>query len=166
MKINPNNIIKPSINLKNSTESVGKGEENITKAVSPKDKLDDLIKAYGEKELKRIGALECATCASRTYVDGSDDPGVSFKSPGKIDPDIAASVVMSHELEHVSNEQADAKAKGREVISQSVTLSTAICSECGRSYVSGGTTRTTTKGKSEYEPSSELLMGLKVDKKI
>lgn len=144
--------------------SVDKGE--FSKEITPQDNLNDLVNAYGEKDLKNIGAIECATCASRTYVDGSDDPSVSFKTPTKIDPNSAHSAVMSHELEHVSNEQAKADSEGREVISQSVSLSTALCTECGRSYVSGGTTRTTTRGKSKYDIPDELLSGLKVDKKI
>ena len=42
-------------------------------------------------------------------------------------------------------EQAKAQREGREVVSQSVSLHTAICPECGKVYVSGGTTRTTTR---------------------
>ena len=42
-------------------------------------------------------------------------------------------------------EQAKAQREDRKVVSQSVTIHTAICPECGDVYVSGGTTRTTTK---------------------
>ncbi len=94
--------------------------------------------------LKRTGQIECQTCKNRTYQDGSNDMGVSFKTPGHIDPAVSGAVVRSHEQEHVTNERAQANMKGRRVVSQSVTLSTSVCSECGRSYVSGGTTRTTT----------------------
>ena len=45
---------------------------------------------------------ECETCKNRKYQDGSDEM-VSFKAAGHIDPNNAASVVMSHEQEHVSN---------------------------------------------------------------
>jgi len=134
--------------------------------LDPKANMDSLKSIYSEKQLKRLGIIECETCANRTYVDGSDDPGVSFKSPGKIDPKVSASVVMSHELEHVSNEQAAATAEGREVISQSVSLHTSICPECGVSYVAGGKTRTVTEGKSEYGGSDELLKGVKIDKRL
>lgn len=94
------------------------------------------------RELPRI--KECQTCKNRKYQDGSDDPGVSFKTPSKIDPDMAASKVRSHEQEHVTREQAKADREGREVVSQTVILHTAICPECGRVYVSGGTTTTVT----------------------
>jgi hypothetical protein len=96
--------------------------------------------------VKKLGQIsgECQTCKNRKYVDRSDDPSVSFQSPGHIDPGQAASVVMSHEQEHVSNEQARADKEGRRVVSQTVTLSMSACPECGRMYVSGGTTRTTT----------------------
>lgn len=88
---------------------------------------------------------ECQTCKERKYQDGSDDPGVSFKSPTNIAPEAAASAVRGHEQEHVSREQSKAQREGREVVSQSVTIHTAICPECGKVYVSGGTTRTTTR---------------------
>ena len=88
---------------------------------------------------------ECQTCKERKYQDGSDDPGVSFKTPTNISPDQAASAVRGHENEHVVREQAKAKQEDRKVVSQSVTYHTDICPECGKVYVSGGTTRTVTK---------------------
>lgn len=90
---------------------------------------------------------ECQTCKERKYQDGSNDPGVSFKTPSTIAPEQAASVVRGHEQEHVVREQAQARQENREVVSQSVTMHTAICPECGRVYVSGGTTRTTTRAQ-------------------
>ena len=89
---------------------------------------------------------ECKTCAERKYQDGSDDPGVSFKTAAHIAPEQAAAKVRSHEYEHVSREQAKARREDRKVVSQSVTIHTSICPECGRSYVSGGVTNTVTKG--------------------
>ena len=100
-----------------------------------------------EKEQKNRGIKECQSCKNREYVDVSNDPGVSFKSPTKVAPSQAASAVSAHEGEHVTNEQARAKEEGREVISQTVVLHSDICKECGRPYVSGGTTRTVTGNK-------------------
>ena len=88
---------------------------------------------------------ECQTCKERKYQDGSNDPGVSYQTPTNIDPAQAASAVRGHEQEHVVREQAKAQREGREVVSQSVTLHTDICPECGKVYISGGTTRTTTR---------------------
>ena len=88
---------------------------------------------------------ECQTCKERKYQDGSDDPGVSFKTPTNIAPEQAASAVRGHENEHVVREQAKARQEDRKVVSQSVTYHTAICPECGKVYVSGGTTRTVTR---------------------
>ena len=87
---------------------------------------------------------ECQTCARRKYQDGSDDPGVSFKTPTAISPDAAPAAVRGHEQEHVVREQAKAEREGRHVVSQSVSIHTDICPECGRVYVSGGTTETVT----------------------
>lgn len=87
---------------------------------------------------------KCQTCAKRKYQDESDDPGVSFQTPTRVGPDQAASAVRGHEMEHVVREQAKAKREDRRVVSQSVTYHTAICPECGKVYVAGGTTRTVT----------------------
>jgi len=86
----------------------------------------------------------CQTCKNRKYVDGSSDPSVSYQSPQHIDPGQAGSKVMAHEREHVNNEQEKAEREDRRVISQFVSLSTAICPECGKLYISGGVTRTVT----------------------
>lgn len=87
---------------------------------------------------------ECKTCAERKYQDGSDDPGVSYQTPTHIAPEQAAVAVRGHEMEHVVRERSKAEREDRRVLSQTVTLHTAICPECGKSYISGGTTRTTT----------------------
>lgn len=100
---------------------------------------------------KALEEGECQTCKERKYQDGSDDPGVSFKTPTNIAPEQAASAVRGHEMEHVVREQAKAQREDRRVVSQTVTMHTAICPECGKAYVSGGTTRTTTKANPEVE---------------
>lgn len=98
----------------------------------------------------------CETCEKRKYQDGSDDISVSYQTPTKIDPDAAPAAVRGHEMEHVYHEQAKAQREGRKVVSQTVTLHTDICPECGRVYISGGTTRTVTKGESsETQPAQE-----------
>ena len=94
---------------------------------------------------------ECQTCKERKYQDGSDDPGVSFKTPTNIAPEQAASAVRGHENEHVVREQAKARQEDRKVVSQSVTYHTAICPECGKVYVSGGTTRTVTRADNSQQ---------------
>ncbi len=108
----------------------------------------------GELELPSLGADsaqkaaeegECQTCKERKYQDGSDDSSVSYQTPTHIDADYAPAAVRGHELEHVAHEQAKAQREDRKVVSQTVTLHTDICPECGRVYVSGGTTRTVTK---------------------
>lgn len=96
-----------------------------------------------EKLTKDSG--ECQTCKNRKYQDGSDDPGVSFKSAAKIAPEAAASTVRSHEMEHVYRNRAKAAREDKKVVSQSVVLKSAICPECGKAYISGGETRTVTK---------------------
>ncbi len=84
----------------------------------------------------------CKTCRERTYVDGSNESDVSFKTPGHIDPGAAPFVVAGHEREHVANAVQKASAPGAKLISASVRLITSICPECGRSYVAGGVTNT------------------------
>ena len=95
---------------------------------------------------------ECQTCKDRKYQDGSDDPGVSFKTATKLSPERAAVAVRGHEYEHVVREQAKAEREDRRVVSQSVTLHNEICPECGEVYVAGGETRTVTKADPKAEP--------------
>ena len=92
---------------------------------------------------------ECETCEKRKYQDGSDDMSVSFQTPTNIKPEQVASAVRGHEMEHVVHEQAKARRDDRKVVSQSVTLHTDICPECGKVYISGGETRTVTKANPE-----------------
>jgi hypothetical protein len=107
----------------------------------------------------------CQTCKQRRYKDGSNDPGVSFKTPGYIAPGSSAAVVAGHEQEHVTREQAKANTAGRRVVSQTVALHYAVCPECHRSYVSGGTTKTVTaadntksgEGQANNKSSGNLL---------
>ena len=51
-------------------------------------------------------------------MNGSDDMGVSYQTPTRIDPDMAASAVRGHEMEHVVREQAKAQREDRKVVSQ------------------------------------------------
>lgn len=111
--------------------------------------LDGEPAVGAESAQKALEEGECQTCEKRKYQDGSDDPGVSFKTPTNIKPEQAASAVRGHEMEHVYREQAKAGREGRKVVSQSVTMHTEICPECGKSYVSGGTTRTVTKADTD-----------------
>lgn len=117
---------------------------------------DSMKTADGENGIEGVQkALEegkCKTCEERKYQDGSDDPGVSYQTPTRIAPGQAAAAVRGHEMEHVVRENAKAQREERKVVSQSVTLHTAICPECGKAYISGGTTRTTTAAKTQPEP--------------
>lgn len=111
-------------------------------ATLPSVESDAELGAEGVQKAAEEG--RCETCEKRKYQDGSDDPGVSFKTPTNVSPEMAASAVRGHEQEHVVREQAKARREDRKVVSQTVTYHTEICPECGRVYVSGGTTRTVT----------------------
>lgn len=94
---------------------------------------------------------DCETCENRKYKDGSDDEGVSFKTPTNISPGASSQAVRGHEMEHVNRERASAFREGREIVSQTVTIKTSNCPECGKAYVSGGVTKTVTKAKEEIK---------------
>lgn len=147
-----------------AAQAVGRqlaGAESLKGAGGLKGALQKAESTQGPEEAKSAREVmeeaECQTCKERKYQDGSDDPGVSFKTASHIDPELAASKVRGHEMEHVVREQAKALREDREVVSQSVSYQTAICPECGRAYVSGGTTRTTTAASSE--PLTERIGG-------
>ena len=114
-----------------------------------------IIRNPGESTEKQAGKksspAECETCRERKYQDGSDED-VSFKAPAHIDPNAAASRVRSHEQEHVSNAYKKAAEDNGKVISCNVSIHTSICPECGRTYVSGGTTATQIKYFNEENP--------------
>ncbi|MCL2661825.1 MAG: hypothetical protein FWE83_00650 [Oscillospiraceae bacterium] len=105
------------------------------------------------EELKPQGV--CITCENRRYVDQSDDSSVSFQTPTSISPNMAAAAVASHEQEHVRNEQARAHREDREIVNQMVTLTYDTCPECGKQFVSGGTTRTTSISRGDDEEGFE-----------
>jgi ribosomal protein S27AE len=113
--------------------------------------IGNISDTYFTVKAQKIEKAECQTCSNRRYQDASNDPGVSFKTPGKIYPKVSGSVVMSHEQEHVRSEAANAVAENKKIVSQSVRLQTSICPECGTSYVSGGTTTTVTRAENNNE---------------
>lgn len=110
---------------------------------------------YDPDEVKKAGRRsspeECRTCKERKYQDGSDE-NVSFKAAAHISPEAAGAAVRAHESEHVSNAYTKAAEEGGRVINASVMIHTAICPECGRTYVSGGTTSTTIRYSKEENP--------------
>ena len=95
---------------------------------------------------------ECQTCKNRKYQDGSNEMNVSFKNASHISPESAASAVRSHEGQHVKNAYAKAEQGNGKVVSATVSIHTAICPECGRTYVAGGETSTQIKYYNEENP--------------
>lgn len=120
--------------------NVGKQEKDYTKYPS------ENVKGKGDGPNG-----ECETCKHRKYQDGSDEM-VSFKSAQHIDPAAAGARVRGHEAEHVSNAYKDAAQNNGKVLQASVSIKTAVCPECGRVYVSGGTTATKIKYENEENP--------------
>lgn len=100
---------------------------------------------------KKSSPAECDTCKNRKYQDGSDEM-VSFKSATHISPQESAARVRSHEQEHVNNAYKKAGEKNGKVMSANVSMKTAICPECGTSYVAGGVTTTQIKYSDETNP--------------
>ncbi len=120
---------------------------------------------------KRVSPAECQTCKERKYKDGSDECDVSFQTAQHIDPSAAGARVRAHEGEHVSNAYQKAAKDGGKVLQASVAIHTAVCPECGRVYVSGGTTTTKIQYKNENNPyvknmknkDRNLLSGMNLD---
>lgn len=133
------------------------------------------VMGIGEKKTAEVvqgtQKTECETCKERKYQDGSDEM-VSFKAAAHISPEASAAAVRSHEQEHVSNAYKKAALGGGKVLQASVRLQTAVCPECGRSYVAGGTTATkiqykedTPYGKGRKALQAEATKGNHMDKK-
>ncbi len=129
-----------------------------------RDALEDIAlpggKSRKDEALERLGIWdpgeECQTCKNRKYKDGSDEM-VSFKSPAHLSPESAPAAVRAHEQEHVSNAYSKASVGKGKVLSASVSIHTAVCPECGRTYVSGGTTHTQIKYFNEDTPYQKEL---------
>lgn len=117
---------------------------------SDKPKVDDKTSGIEKSEKPKI-TTECQTCKNRKYQDGSNEM-VSFKSAAHISPTSAPAMVRAHEGEHVSNAYKKAAQNNGKVLQASVAIHTAVCPECGRVYVSGGTTTTKIKYGGDDNP--------------
>lgn len=106
---------------------------------------------------------ECQTCKNRKYQDGSNDPGVSYKTPTRISPERAAFAIRSHEAEHVAHARVEALKEDKEIVSQSVSYRTGICPECGRTYMAGGNTRTVFRSAPETYSQEPAKKGVYLD---
>ena len=138
----------------NPVIGIGKASpEETVKGVSPEQTVS------GKKVEKTDPGYKCETCANRKYQDGSDE-NVSFKSATNIAPEAAASAVRGHEQEHVANAYDKAKQNNGKVISATVQIHTACCPECGKTYVSGGTTKTMIKYSNEENPYQKNLKAM------
>lgn len=143
--MNNQNNIAGAANVSPVTPTQG---VDTTGKVSPSDKTNP--------------TTECQTCENRKYQDGSNEM-VSFKSAQHISPMASASRVRAHEQEHVSNAFTKAAQDNGKVIQASVTLKTAVCPECGRTYVSGGQTTTKIKYSNEDNPYTKQLKKIQGD---
>ena len=130
--------------------------EEMPGAVPDEDKAEDVD--------GHSTPADCETCKHRKYQDGSNEM-VSFKTPGHIDPGSSASVVLGHEHEHVANAYQKAAENNGEVMRCSVQLKHSVCPECGRSYVSGGTTSTQIRYYNEENPYQKDLKEMEADNK-
>lgn len=174
MRIEPSRNVNMDLRIKNSPIPVKAGKVASIKGKrmsedlrspeneNPKsvDELLDYAKRHDVSGLKvhdplvklakKIGIIECSTCANRKYQDGSNDSGVSFKNAAHISPDNAFAVVSAHEQEHVQEAQSRTAKKGGKLISASIRIFVSTCPECGRTYVSGGETRTVESYSSDH----------------
>lgn len=128
--------------------------ENITN--NNNNKIDGTKKTADADEIKKAGRksspADCQTCKERKYQDGSDETNVSFKAAAHVSPNAAGAAVRAHEQQHVANAYKKASQKNGEVVNASVSIHTAVCPECGRTYVSGGTTNTMIRYRNEENP--------------
>lgn len=136
--------MNPISSISGSLPGIVKEEDGYKPIVNP---TESKVKSAGRKS----SPAECETCNSRKYQDGSDE-NVSFKTAQHISPESAAGRVRAHEQEHVNNAYTKAAKDNGKVISANVAIHTAVCPECGRSYVSGGTTTTQIKYYNEKNP--------------
>lgn len=150
--------------------NIGNVSNNYTIPVSSVPRVTAVNADNTVDSSARVKPVECQTCKSRKYVDGSNEPNVSFKTPGNISPEESYAKVSSHEREHVSNAIAKGSKPGAKLISANVTLKMGVCPECGRTYVAGGVTNTQIKysesnpyEKNRKSMEGSALLGINVD---
>ena len=122
-------------------------------------KMQETVKDYtaaGVREKDIFSLQECVTCKERRYQDRSSDGGVSMQSPTHLSPEEAGYAVRAHENEHAFREAAKAEEEGRDVVSNTIRIFTSCCPECGKTYVSGGETRTVTVSKCDENQSMDF----------
>ncbi len=136
------------------------GPYSALRPTDPAQSTDKVTKNPGASDVKNAGRAsspaDCQTCQERKYQDGSDEM-VSFKSAAHISPNAAATTVRGHEQEHVANAYKKAAQGDGKVLQASVRLKTAVCPECGRSYVAGGETTTKIMYSNEENPYQKAL---------
>lgn len=148
----PISYISPYSGINNTKESANTFETQTT------DNIKTSATVNGEKADKTNPNYKCETCENRKYQDGSNEHDVSFKNATKVAPEAAASAVRSHEQMHVKNAyQEEQQNKNAKVVSASVMIHTSVCPDCGKTYVSGGTTRTQIKYTNEENPYQKNL---------
>ena len=166
MKISP---YEEGLKVKDK-QTIPVSDDKLT--LAGRTKTSYLGMAVGDREKeekdKRDPDYKCEACANRKYQDGSDEM-VSFKSATHISPEAAATAVRAHEGEHVSNAYDKAEKNDGKVLRASVAIHTSICPECGRTYVSGGTTTTSIRynndeySKNAKEQDATFVPGKDVD---
>jgi hypothetical protein len=124
-----------------ATVQTAQSAGNVPMARQPSDDSPVVAGTPDVKKNQEIGPKECKTCHARRYKDQSNDASVSFQTPTHVAPELAASAVAAHEQEHVQHNAQKAQSEGMKATSF-VQIHIAICPECGRIYVSGGTTTT------------------------
>ncbi len=125
--------------------------------------VEDSGRIQMEKARMKEESAPCSTCAERSYQDGSDDLGVSFKSATSVSPAAAASAVIGHEREHESRAYDEGERTGADVQS-SIRIHTSICPECKKVYVAGGVTETRISQPKQamdaYNKQADALIGM------
>lgn len=148
----------PSSQTSANPKAESAADSGASGAVNPEGKTP--VEKADPDEKKKAGRksspADCETCKNRKYQDGSDE-NVSFKSPAHISPQAAGARVRAHEGEHVNNAYKKAAENNGEVVSATVSIHMATCPECGRSYVSGGTTNTMIRYNNEENPYQKEL---------
>ena len=147
-----NNTVNNSINNINYTAGGKIDEKNLSDAQV--------------KQLKKSGKIECSTCKSRRYKDGSDDSGVSYQTPTHISKNQSANKVMAHEMEHYRRETAAAKRNGEKILSIGVSTKKAVCPECGSTYTAGGVTRVSKRKDAQKESENAHFRNKAFEEKI
>jgi hypothetical protein len=125
------------------------------------DPVEKLKSALGQKKANDDGGEDTGILAegqpgTATYVDNSNDPNASMRSPVALTAGEAELAVRMHERGHLMHAEADARTNGEQIVSAHTQIRYRVNPNTGEIYASGGEAVVTTKARQRQRQQNQL----------